>query len=56
MGGTGTDWEFVMLEVPTDDLVEEGDEGEEHKEEVEQQVAKNELGDLDMPHAWSHKL
>ena len=31
----GQEWEFVMLDVPTDDLVEEQENEDEHKEEAE---------------------
>lgn len=36
MGISGQEWEFVMLDVPTDDLAEEGDAEEENKDEVEE--------------------
>jgi len=45
-----------MLDVPTDDLVEDGENEDEHKEENEQNVNSKELGDLDMPPSWSPKL
>lgn len=35
MGQSGQDWEFVMLDVPTEDLAEEGENEDEHKEEME---------------------
>ena len=41
-----------MLDVPTDDLVEEGENDEEHKEDTEQNATSKELGDLDMPPSW----
>jgi hypothetical protein len=52
MGLQGQDWEFVMLDVPTDDLVEEAENEDEHKEETEQQQNSKEMGDLDMPPSW----
>jgi len=35
MGISGQEWEFVMLDVPTDDIIEEGEAEEENKEESE---------------------
>jgi hypothetical protein len=33
MGVSGQEWEFVMLDIPTDDIIEEGENEDEQKEE-----------------------
>lgn len=37
MGQSGQDWEFVMLDIPIDDLTEDVENDDEHKEENDQQ-------------------
>ena len=41
-----------MLDIPIDDLTEDVENDDEHKEENDQQSNTKELGDLDMPPSW----
>jgi hypothetical protein len=52
MGLSGQDWEFVMLDIPAEDLGDDPENEDEHKEENEQNNSGKELGDLDMPPSW----
>jgi hypothetical protein len=56
MGVSGADWEFVMLDIPTDDIIEEGENEDENKEEQQKDQVEDNLGVLDMPPSWYHLL
>jgi hypothetical protein len=53
MGISGKDWEFVMIDIPTHDLVDENEQEEDkHEEDGQMNPTGEEFGDLDMPPSW----